>query len=90
MILRASPAAIDCSAVRAMTFDACDGEMSPLQMVMIDAHLQQCAACRLRFAADAVFLRALRAAALMDVARPSLRERVAHLLLQHAPENAPT
>lgn len=57
---------------------------------MIDAHLQQCVACRLRFAGDAVFRRALRAAGSLNTATPRLRDRIAQLLLLHAPENAST
>lgn len=85
-----SSGAVACSDARALSFAACDGEISRQEMVMIDAHLQQCVACRLRFAGDAVFRRALRAAGSLNAATPRLRDRIAQLLLLHAPENAST
>ena len=87
---RALSGAGRCSDACAMSFAVIDGEISEQEMVMINAHLQQCAACRQRFAGDTVFLRALRAAVSLTAAPASLRERIAQQLLEHAPANAST
>ena len=82
--------AIGCDAVCAQSYAACDGEIAEREFAAIDAHLQRCAECRARFLGDAVFLRALRAAGRLERAPASLRERIVHVLHQHATENAAT
>jgi hypothetical protein len=79
---------MSCDAVRALSFAACDGELREQELVTMNAHLGRCTECRTRLIGDAVFVRALRAAASIDAAPPSLRERVAQLLQQHAAESA--
>ena len=75
---------ISCGALRALSFAAGDGELCEQELVTMNAHLGRCSACRTRLMGDAVFVRALRAATAIDSAPPSLRERVAQLLQQHA------
>ena len=84
-----SAAAHDCAAIRAQVFAACDGELTSDAAQAIDAHLHGCNDCRQRFAADAVFHRAVRAAVSLDAAPASLHERVHHALQARATENAP-
>jgi predicted anti-sigma-YlaC factor YlaD len=79
---------ISCDSVQSRSFAACDGELTNEEFVVIDSHLQLCSGCRTRLTGDATFLRAVRAAAVLDTAPASLRDRVAHLLHQNATENA--
>ena len=77
-----------CGALRALSFAAGDGELCEQELVTMNAHLAQCVSCRTLLMGDAVFIRALRAATAIESAPPSLRERVAQLLQQHATESA--
>ena len=79
---------IGCGALRALSFAAADGELCEQELVTMNAHLGRCVACRSRLMGDAAFVRTLRAATAIDSAPSSLRERVAHLLQQHATETA--
>ena len=79
---------ISCGTLRALSFAAGDGELCEQELVTMNAHLARCVACRTLLIRDAVFIRALRAATAIDSAPPSLRERVAQLLQQHATESA--
>lgn len=79
-----------CGAVRSQSFAACDSELSDAALREINAHLHECAACRARLGADALFLRVVRAAATASETAPlSLRERVALALHMRMTENAP-
>jgi len=78
-----------CEAVRAQSFAACDGELSAAALREIDAHLHECAGCRARISADAVFLRVVHAATSVESAPLSLRERVVLALHMRTTENAP-
>ena len=79
-----------CGAVRSQSFAACDSELSDAALREINAHLHECAACRARLGADALFLRVVRAAAVASETAPhSLRERVALALHMRTTENAP-
>jgi len=78
-----------CAAVRAQSFAACDGELSAAGLREVEAHLHECAACRARISADAVFLRVVHAAASTETAPLSLHERVALALHMRTTENAP-
>ncbi len=78
-----------CVAARAQVFAACDGELSPEQLSALDAHLEQCAECRSRVTADVTFHRAIRNAVSLDVAPPSLRDRILLSLTTRTTENAP-
>jgi len=78
-----------CDAVRAQSFAACDGELSAAALREVDAHLHECAACRARIGADAVFLRVVHAATGLESAPVSLRERVALALNMRTTESAP-
>jgi mycothiol system anti-sigma-R factor len=77
-----------CADIRAEVFAACDGELPPATLHAVDRHLAQCAACRERFTADAVFHGVIRQAVAIDTAPASLRERVALLLHSRATEIA--
>ncbi len=79
-----------CGAVRALSFAACDGELSASEFVAIEAHLQRCDPCRTYCISDAVFLGTIRATAKLDTAPPSLHDRIAHNLQPRASENAST
>jgi mycothiol system anti-sigma-R factor len=83
------PVAPECKAMRTQTFAACDGELSPHALHLIDAHLDACAACQQRFAADATFHAVVRAAVSRDVAPPALRERILLSLSTRSTVNAP-
>ena len=82
-------AAAVCDAVRTQAFAACDGELSHDELVALDVHLGDCAACRTHFAADATFLVVVRAAASLDVAPPSLHDRILLSLTTRTTANAP-
>jgi mycothiol system anti-sigma-R factor len=81
--------ATHCDTVRALSFTACDGELSVTELAMIEAHLPACRSCQTRIAADAAFHRAVRNAASLDSAPDALRARLMQLLQQHATANAP-
>lgn len=79
-----------CDAFAGETFAACEAELPVSALQQIEEHLQECAACRTRFMADAVFLRAVRRATAIESAPQSLRDRVSLLLnARAATENAP-
>ncbi len=78
-----------CKSVRRDAFAAFDGELSPDALREIEAHHAHCSACRERFIADVVFLRAVRRAASLDTAPRSLRDRVALALHARAAEVTP-
>ena len=78
-----------CGVVRSQSFAACDSELSDAALREINVHLHECAACRARLGADALFLRVVRAAAVSETAPLSLRERVALALHMRTTENAP-
>jgi mycothiol system anti-sigma-R factor len=84
------PVAHDLACAQAMggVFAALDGELAPDTASRIETHLDACAECRARFVSDAAFHRVVRAAATLDTAPPTLRERIAHLLHATATENA--
>ncbi len=77
-----------CDVIRTDFFAACEGELTPAALLVIETHLAQCEGCRERFAADAVFLGAVRRAASLDIAPQSLRDRVALTLHARTTENA--
>jgi len=79
----------ECEAFRTHSFAAADGEVSVTRWLAIEAHVQGCDACRTRFIADAVFHRAIRGALSLDIATPSLRDRVAHIIHAGSTESAP-
>ena len=88
-----TPAPFDgsnCDTVRTLSFAACDSELTNQEFVAIDAHLGRCASCRMHYATDAVFLRAIRSAVALASAPQSLRDRVAQILQPRAAENAST
>ncbi len=78
-----------CDVIRTEFFAACDGELTPASLMVIETHLAQCAGCRERFAADAIFLGAVRRATSLATAPQSLRDRVALTLHARTTENAP-
>lgn len=78
-----------CDLIRADVFAACDGELSPTSLALIDAHLVSCTACRERFSADATFQHVVRRALSLTPAPQALRDRVALLLHSLAREIAP-
>jgi predicted anti-sigma-YlaC factor YlaD len=81
---------LTCDAARSLSFAACDGELNASELLAIETHLQRCASCRVHCLSDAVFLRTIRAAAALNAAPQSLRDRVALILQPHAAENAST
>jgi mycothiol system anti-sigma-R factor len=86
----ADPAlAPECEVMRAHTFAACDGELSPLELRSIDAHLEGCAPCRQRYAADATFHAVVRAAVSHEVAPQALRDRILLSLTTRTTVDAP-
>ncbi|HYW50532.1 MAG TPA: zf-HC2 domain-containing protein [Gemmatimonadaceae bacterium] len=90
MLTRPVPEHADhgCEAIRREAFAACDGELSPEAALQVEQHLAQCDSCRQRFTADATFLRVVRAAASIDAAPQSFRERLLQSLQTGATENA--
>jgi mycothiol system anti-sigma-R factor len=79
----------DCAVVRREAFAACDGELSPDQLVAMERHLAACDECRALFAADVTLHRVVRDALHIESAPPGLRERIERILHAHATENAP-
>ena len=90
MLTPAPSDSISCDTVRALSFAACDCELTDQEFVAIDAHLEICVSCRVRYTTDAVFRRAIRSAVALDAAPRSLRDRVAQILQPRAAENAST
>ena len=90
MLTMAASDGLRCDTVRALSFAACDSELTNQEFVAIDAHLERCASCRVHFTTDAVFRRAVRNAVALDSAPQSLRDRVAQILQPRAAENAST
>ncbi len=82
-------AADPCATVRAQVFAACDGELAAGDVHVIDVHLAGCEACRVKFASDATFHRAVRNATTLESAPAALRERVMLSLHARTTENAP-
>ena len=79
----------DCATIRRQAFAACDGELTKVEILALEAHLVACEPCRAHVTADATLHRVVRAAVALEQAPPELRERVERLLHARTTENAP-
>jgi predicted anti-sigma-YlaC factor YlaD len=86
--LHSAPTAA-CIAVQQLWFAQLDGEGNANDLSVAAEHVEHCAMCRQTLAADQLFHHAVRRAAQLDVAPATLRERIAHTVLQRGTAHTP-
>lgn len=76
----ASGSSFDCTETVRRLWDYLDHELTPSEVVAVDAHLAECERCPPHFTFERAFLSALRTARAEHGASPVLRDRVSAIL----------